>query len=858
MQEDSKYTFFVQGGELWLELTHKRVEAKKIELVSRQLGEAKVSSCTQSPGEGNAIKLSIVLHFDGRNKTYHFVVQDPAGLLESPQIRLRASQHVLSNDVPVNKITHSNDGLFVSTQNGDAFYVQSSTGRAEVTMLKSNNGPLDDILAAKAGIVTFLDNFATELPNIAGAVEKKVVKTVLDKFGNQIKAVETELKTLFDKSLSDLISNSNDEQSSQKLMANFSAATSKKKENGNSSRQAVHALLLKKIDVGRYLNGFAYPPMITSAVPVTGVKTSDGSDPIDKLGKLFEPFASLLNAATLVKLTGMAADDLLKVLSGSQPFSSLVEDFFKLFKVDEIMAQLNTVLSGGQVSKLLGEIGLKAYLDAPINNDFFQAFYEHFFPGKKCTVLDLIAFLMAIVAFTTTEILGKENDFHDTFNKPQNLAALTGLPADLIKIIGGTSAAAPLAFFAVPQAADTSSGAEIAYEVIGSVGAVLLTLTIGVAGVFSYGTGLIASSVVGGVAGAIGQTVGGLGFKRSLVDTGANLAGGFIGGFAGSFVATLVGNKLFGIWAQKGATPTARLKYLRMIMAGSAITLGGGGGGVISSVIKTKIETGQVKFNDVISLTAGITAGLGGGAMGCGLHFMGALSGSSCLPVPISTADATARRMVAIAPAAPAVMNNASPIPLPVGHFPVPLPGYSMGVYPTIFDDHGAVPSRGMSFALVQNDEFTRMDNSYGVNRQKLFWLEAGAAGAAPPANQQVDMIIGVHGIGRYVFPCFVHERPNGGLPVNFSRPFYKDDFAAFVNADAQIQAFFRTIAGRLPRIKLAVCFSALPIGCCSLGQKLATTLNAEVYAGRPPVIPYLNNGNPVVPGWGGWVKYTP
>ena len=109
--------------------------------------------------------------------------------------------------------------------------------------------------------------------------------------------METELKTLFDKSLSDLISNSNDEQSSQKLMANFSAATSKKKENGNSSRQAVHALLLKKIDVGRYLNGFAYPPMITSAVPVTGVKTSDGSDPIDKLGKLFEPFASLLNSS---------------------------------------------------------------------------------------------------------------------------------------------------------------------------------------------------------------------------------------------------------------------------------------------------------------------------------------------------------------------------------------------------------------------------------------------------------------------------------------------------------------------------------------------------------------------------------
>jgi hypothetical protein len=109
------------------------------------------------------------------------------------------------------------------------------------------------------------------------------------------------------------------------------------------------------------------------------------------------------------------------------------------------------------------------------------------------------------------------------------------------------------------------------------------------------------------------------------------------------------------------------------------------------------------------------------------------------------------------------------------------------------------------------------------------------------------------------VFPCITHRNPAGGAAIDFTRPMYKDDFVSFLVADLWVTGFLGAIVGRLPIIKLAVCFSALPLGCCSLSQELATRLNATVYGGRPPVYPWLDSTTrPRVPNWGGWIRYDP
>src|SRR6185437_8449228 len=96
---------------------------------------------------------------------------------------------------------------------------------------------------------------------------------------------------------------------------------------------------------------------------------------------------------------------------------------------------------------------------------------------------------------------------------------------------------------------------------------------------------------------------------------------------------------------------------------------------------------------------------------------------------------------------------------------------------------------------------------------------------------------------GRYVFPVLTHRTAAGGTFVNFSRPMFETDFAQFLAARPFVTACLNPVrATRLPIVKLMICFSALPLGCCSLGQVVATTLNAIVYAGRPPVYPWLDN----------------
>ena len=389
----------------------------------------------------------------------------------------------------------------------------------------------------------------------------------------------------------------------------------------------------------------------------------------------------------------------------------------------------------------------------------------------------------------------------------------------------------------------------------------LMTALLGTVGVLSFGTGLIASPLTAGVAGGAFQCLGGIIQNGDTRDAQWDLLGGFAGGFTGAFLSTLVGNNLFGIWAQKGATPSARIGKLWLIMAGFTLTLGGGGGAVISALLKNYAKSGKLVFNDPLALTTGATGGVGGGAMGCGLHFVGGLSGSGCLPVALSLADANTIQLSAITPPPP-VMNNATPLPAPNVAFPPGLganPNMAMGIYRTAFNQPGVLPASGRSIAFVKRSEFVQMDGppGYAGQRQKLFWLE-DVAGGPPAPPRQADLVIGLHGIGRYVFPCITHAGAGGGAAVDFTRPMYKDDFANFLGADPWISGFLAGL-GRRGIIKLAVCFSALPLGCCSLSQQLATRLNATVYGGRPPVFPWLGaNNNPSVPGFGGWIRYNP
>ena len=178
------------------------------------------------------------------------------------------------------------------------------------------------------------------------------------------------------------------------------------------------------------------------------------------------------------------------------------------------------------------------------------------------------------------------------------------------------------------------------------------------------------------------------------------------------------------------------------------------------------------------------------------------------------------------------------------------------------------------------------MDDNYsppgGIDRrERLFWLYPGG----PPPNLNIppemdgiaDLVIGIHGVGRYVFPCMSYMT-GGATTADFSRVMTADDFAEFLANDVWITNFLTNIRNgigqpaRSPIIKLSICFSALPPGCCSIGRILARRLNATTYAGRPGVLPWLRNQQPVVPSSGSflekilltrtwnpeWIKYTP
>ncbi len=868
----SESLFHVEDGLLWL-----RADATaRATRISLEPGNPNVISCTHSPGPvSGSLHLCLVVAEGEYHRVVHAKVEDQQQLVITPSLHLRRFRTLLRSSTRISKITHTGDGVLVSTVDQALSYVQLDTPAARPLQLArsaaTGDDPLSEVLAAKNAIATFLDNLCEQLPNIAAAVEKQATTAVLDALGVEIKAQQQNLEKIFDKPLASVIAQHNQsglQGSSVEAAVGLVSPASGAEAVGGSPE--LRRVLLQQLNIPRYFDVFSPIPAEALAMPVRAVRNSgEGSDPFDALGKLFASFAELLNAKQLVSLTGMGAADLLQAISGSKPFSSVISDFFQLFKIDDAMNALQGVFGSGQLSSLIGQLGLKAYLQQPVQNAFFIALYAHYFPGKTFTVGDFIAFLGALLGFIAFEVQGKSSEFQAVFSDTKSVAEFTGAPATLVALINGTPPPSSADFALMSLAGDAAEPVVAAEPPAWRVGVAsalsgVTTLLIGTFGVFNFGTGLIASPMVGGVAAGISQGLFGMLQNYNTEDVKWDLLSGFAGGFSGAFVSTLLGNKLFAGWAQNGDTPSARIPKLQLIMLGSVLTLGAGGGAVVSALVKSYAKTGQLDFNQPLALTSGAIGGLGGGAMGCGLHFMGALTGGACLPVPLSLAEATANARNGLVLAQPAVMSNATALPNPNPALPVGLPGWSMAVYATRFRDLGAVPTDGLSVALVKWSEFRQMDGSYssaGVRiRERLFWLEHDPVPPyAPPAGRQADLVIGVHGIGRFVFPALI-DRDAPAASNTFSRPMTKTDFASFLTQQQYLTNYLNDIRqsqARTPIVKLLICFSALPLGCCSLGQELATRLNATVYAGRPEIYPWLDtNKFPQLPGWGGWIRY--
>jgi hypothetical protein len=889
--------FTAKDGQLWLGTGEDGREPGPIAVDPPLAHGSMIAQCSQIDGSApGSTRLSLVVRNSDTSTVYTALIADVQRVSGTRTIDARLLKPVLSSAAPVTKLSAVADGAFVSTGDGALQYVDTSGAAPVVHTLvsappaahmllsaapgpaaTSSSGPMDDILAAKDGIAQFLTNLVNELPKIVQAVEQKVGQELLTAFGSDIKAAQAALGEVFNKPLASLIQQNPQPPQSNNALAAVTASP------GEPAEFAVRRLFVSKLDLNQILNPYSRHAL-SMEVPAPGPVAADagGSDPLEALGKLFEPLKEMLNGANTQNLLAMGAEDLIEAISGSKSISDVLNDFFGIFKIDDTMNAFHSILSGGQCSTLVGQVTLSDYLNKPVENAFFTALYDHYYPGKPFTLLDFGAFMGALFGYVAFAAQGKSDTFHTVFSDQQSLNELTGAPAKLVQAISGASA--PLAvMMSATRGAEAERMALAAdgddtppdWRIgVASAFSGLMTLVVGAVGAVSFGTGLLASPMVAGVAAGAFQCLGGIIQNGDTRDAKWDLLGGFAGGFTGAFLSTVIGNRLFASWAQNGATPTDRIQKLKLIMIGFTLTLGGGGGAIVSSLLKNYMKSKTLVFNDPLALTTGAIGGLGGGAMGCGLHFMGGISGSKCLPVALSQADANTIGLPAIVAIPPPGLNNVAALPVQNPAFPpafAAAPNTAMGIYRTAFADGAAVPPSGRSIAFVTWDEFTRMDGpaalptrptDYYGQRQKLFWLEAAPPippGNNPPAAaRRADLVIGVHGIGRYVFPCITHRMP-GANNVDFTRPMYKDDFVAFLAADAWITGFLNPIrANRSPIIKLAVCFSALPLGCCSLSQELATELQATVYGGRPPVYPWLSNNVPRVPGMGGWIRYDP
>ena len=394
--------FIARDGQLWLGDDPQGSEPVALNTASLLQKGGKIIACDQAPGaQPPSIRLCITVANGDSHQVFTALIPDLQQVLENRAINFRQFRRVLSSPTPISKISANRDGVFASAEDG-ALYYSDATGpsprvhtllaAAPVSFAVGTSGPMADILAAKDGIETFISNLLDSLPKIVAAVEKKVGQEVLDTFGADIKAAQKKLGDVFNKPLSALIQQS-PQSSPQGARVAFSASP------GEPAEHAVRRLFVNKLEINRYLDPFAKPMSFSADIPAyapSAAAVAD-NDPIEALGKLFLPLRTVLDAKNTLSLMNMGAEDLLGAISGSKSISDVLNDVFNIFKIDQTMNAVQSILSGGQFSVLLGQISLKDALAQPIDNAFFNALYDHYFPGKKFTVLDLAAFMGALL-----------------------------------------------------------------------------------------------------------------------------------------------------------------------------------------------------------------------------------------------------------------------------------------------------------------------------------------------------------------------------------------------------------------------------------------------------------------------------
>lgn len=925
-----EFLFFTETGNLYLKQANDI--AIRIDLPHLLGIEQKVTACTQlKDNNSGLILLSFSISDKGKNELYVSNALDINKVMDNKKLDINILRRVFVSNVPICKLSMDSKGIFISSNDGELHYCQITKAAAEAfTLIKSNNintvprglaanavgssgsEPFDEIIAAKDVFATFISNMVTSVPQIVEAVEDKVIKEgkeLFNKLGNEIKTQQQNIEDAFNKPLSYFLQqhanntpvNTNNINGS--VMAFFSPSPTVSNTNNDDSNQ-MRRFLFKKLELTKGLDVFAtssMPPSISvrNFAQPTAVTTNDqGSDDVvEQLGLLFEKFYTLLDPSKADGLINIDFNKLLDCISGDKPFSSIISDCFNAFKIDDAMNAFFDVLSKGTIHSMLDQMKLADSLKEPIDNGFFETLYKHYFPDKEFNMLELTAFAISILAYVILAAQGKTKEFSDLFANKDYVQHFVGIPENLVKALGGSVNNNRLRLRA---AASAPAGApKWVQELCAGLFSTVLTLWVGVNGVFNFGTGFIASPLTGGFAASIGLCLGG-GVHRDFDFTQwkevvSDLVAGFVGGFAGAFVGGGITRMIAYFWAKNGQLPDARLRKLQMMGIGSSFVFGGGGGAITAVVIKNLIIKGKVDFSDFdwnwVVLTAGAVGGLGGGFMGSGSHFAPPITSGTCLPVPVSLAETQAPGFTQpVINGAIAHLNAATPLP------PLNFPAYAappgpnpafMGVYKTELDFGGGVTRR--SIALVKSREFTDMDNTYnlagGVDmRECLFWLyPGGPLGGNVPVGMDgmADLVIGVHGVGRYVFPC-ISYMTGAGTTADFSRVMTADAFADFLANDGWVTGFLqnirgvaasiRPITGRSPIIKVSICFSALPPGCCSIGKILTKRLDAITYTGRPGVIPWLVNNQPVVPASGTflekilltrtwnpkWIKYTP
>jgi hypothetical protein len=747
----------------------------------------------------------------------------------------------------VTKLTSHTDGVFISSQDGSSHYCQIEPTINTIPIALSenhiSNQEFDNIIKAKNVFSKILVSLTDSIPNVFNDVEKEIIKkgkTLFEPLKDNIREQKEHLNKIFDKPLSEILKQFNNESSiEQNNIENLF---------NKPSDTNIRTTLLQKSQFDQILTQ-------TSAYTssnISSTNTINKHSTKDNFSDLFEDFSSVINESALKKLLNMDMPTLLQYISGNKPFSKIVDDIFDTIDTDKAIDNLFDIFQTNKLSQMINSMNPKSFLEQKVSNNFFETLYKHYFPNEEFTYLELISFTASIAAYTIFEAQGKHEEFIDAISDDSSIE-------DIINQIQHITQKAQDNNGDINTQLLIDTNSIEASTALKAIVSMVSTFSIGTFCAVSYGTGLITSSTSAGVALAISIVLTNtllnknddyIGVIDAIV---ANFINSFITAFItvflGTLICTMLGILIYYIHLVKSRTPISRLTPMKL----SILALGLLGGLGISKYLTPKLKNLDNSSNEDYILTITLAI-VGGTFMGTGLHFLGFISGTTCLPLRIDQdkivgqnipEDTITRHQIKSQNIEEIVNTNDQNLQN------INYANMNENItYIHIFKTTLALednPKR-YSMSFVKQQDFVEMDNSYRGNRELLFSL--GQA-ELPLAN----IVIGVHGIGGHVFPNLVYV--HNGNTIEYTRPMSTKEFTRFLTEDDWFQAAIRDITG-MPVIKLLVCFSALPkFSNSSLGKSLAKTFNANVYAGNFAVYPWLNNNQVAIPP-GGWVHFEP